>query len=99
PGSGAASRCGGVARGLLARAPRHRALRLASSRRAGEHVGLVRASYAMGTGPRLPDIEGFALRVLPRGPGLPAGKSYNYRWGVSGLNRRPTDYESVALTD
>ena len=23
----------------------------------------------------------------------------NVSWGVSGLNRRPTDYESAALTD
>ncbi|WP_155892797.1 phosphodiesterase [Intrasporangium chromatireducens] len=28
---------------------------------------LVRASYAMGTGPEAPDIEGFALRLLPEG--------------------------------
>lgn len=31
--------------------------------RPGEHECLVRASYAVGTGPEGPDIEGFALRV------------------------------------
>lgn len=31
----------------------------------GEHGCLVRASYAVGSGPALPDIEGLALRVLP----------------------------------
>lgn len=37
----------------------------------GAHECLVRASYAMGTGPWLPDIEGFALRVLPADPDGP----------------------------
>ena len=32
---------------------------------AGDLDCLVRASYAMGTGPEAPDIEGFALRLLP----------------------------------
>ncbi len=36
---------------------------------AGEHPCLVRASYAVGTGPEHPDIEGFALRVRPEGAG------------------------------
>lgn len=31
----------------------------------GSHECLVRASYAIGTGPHAPDIEGFALRVQP----------------------------------
>jgi hypothetical protein len=31
----------------------------------GRHACVVRASYAMGTGPTWSDIEGFALRVLP----------------------------------
>src|SRR5690349_8488187 len=33
----------------------------------GERHCLVRASYAVGTGPEHTDIEGFALRVLPIG--------------------------------
>jgi hypothetical protein len=33
----------------------------------GDLECLVRASYAMGTGPEAPDIEGFALRLLPEG--------------------------------
>ncbi|MGA8978417.1 MAG: phosphodiesterase [Pedococcus sp.] len=37
---------------------------------AGEHSCLVRASYAMGTGPEHADIEGFALRVHPEGAGV-----------------------------
>jgi hypothetical protein len=36
---------------------------------AGEHACLVRASYALGSGPEHPDIEGFALRVLPASAG------------------------------
>lgn len=36
---------------------------------AGTHQCLVRASYAVGTGPKHADIEGFALRVLPRDAG------------------------------
>jgi hypothetical protein len=39
----------------------------------GEHACLVRASYAVGTGPEHTDIEGFALRVL--GAGADAGPS------------------------
>ena len=35
--------------------------------RPGERHCLVRASYAVGTGPEHTDIEGFALRVLPSG--------------------------------
>lgn len=31
----------------------------------GEHPCVVRASFAMGTGPKWSDIEGFALRLLP----------------------------------
>lgn len=31
----------------------------------GRHACVVRASYAMGTGPQRPDIEGFALRLEP----------------------------------
>jgi len=34
----------------------------------GGYDCLVRASWAAGTGPRYPDIEGFALRVLGAGP-------------------------------
>ena len=37
---------------------------------AGEHSCLVRASYAMGTGPEHADIEGFALRVHPERAGV-----------------------------
>jgi len=36
----------------------------------GQHDCLVRASYAVGTGPAHADIEGFALRVLPAGPAV-----------------------------
>jgi hypothetical protein len=36
---------------------------------AGRHDCVVRASYAMGAGPRWPDIEGFALRVGPDAAG------------------------------
>ena len=30
---------------------------------------------------------------------IAAAAGGNVGWGVSGLNRRPTDYESAALTD
>lgn len=59
---------GVVARGLLTVAPDTARSGSPLLDEPGEHVCLVRASYAMGTGPRLPDIEGFALRVLPKDP-------------------------------
>src|SRR5690606_19509666 len=59
---------GVVARGVLTVAPGTERSGSPLLDEPGEHACLVRASYAMGTGPRLPDIEGFALRVMPKDP-------------------------------
>jgi hypothetical protein len=56
---------GAVARATLAIRPGPRPSGVALLDEPGEHACVVRASYAMGTGPRWSDIEGFALRVLP----------------------------------
>ena len=37
--------------------------------------------------------------VARRHPFIDADDLHKHRWGVSDLNRRPTDYESAALTD
>ena len=54
---------GAVAEGLLEVSPTGPPSGIALVDAAGTHGCVVRASYAVGTGPRLPDIEGFALRV------------------------------------
>ena len=54
---------GAVAEGVLEVHPTGPSSGIALVDTAGTHDCIVRASYAMGTGPRLPDIEGLALRV------------------------------------
>lgn len=69
----------------------------------GEHECLVRASYAMGTGPQLPDIEGFALRVLPRDPADPCtdilfASTGEGSWGRYVLTLRPPGRHDAQTT-
>ena len=56
---------GAVARATLAIRPAPGPSGVALRDEPGEHACVVRASYAMGTGPTWTDIEGFALRLLP----------------------------------
>lgn len=55
---------GTVARAVLTVTPASAAVGAPLLDEPGEHACLVRASYAVGTGPEHTDIEGFALRVL-----------------------------------
>jgi hypothetical protein len=53
----------------------------------GEHDCLVRASYAVGSGPKRADIEGFALRMLPAGARRGATDILYASTGVGPLGR------------
>ncbi|HET7398172.1 MAG TPA: phosphodiesterase [Intrasporangium sp.] len=53
----------------------------------GEHACTVRASYAVGTGPEAPDIEGFALRLPAGGAGRSAADVLFASTGTGRLSR------------
>jgi len=63
---------GVVANGILDVEPEGPASGVPLLDEAGRHECRVRASYAVGTGPEHPDIEGFALRVLLPSRGVAA---------------------------